>query len=142
MWQLFDRRRIQVDLTVAVPRASVLAADLPVGAMDVRGVAGAIDVHVGTGDLRVHDVAAGASVTVGTGDVRIELAPSWNGPRLMARSKIGDVRITAASGLRARVDAHTRLGDVHNALAAASAGAAAPLIDARTNVGDVSIVTR
>ena len=94
------------------------------------------------GDLRLHDVAAGASVAVGTGDVRVELAPSWNGPRLFARCKVGDVRITAASGLRARVDAHTRLGDVHNALAAASAGAAAPLIDARTNVGDVSIFTR
>jgi Putative adhesin len=136
---LFDRRHISVDLVVRMPRRSALVARLSTGDLDVRDVAATVDAQTSTGNVRLRDVAADASAATSTGDVLVELAPGWNG-RLTARSSTGDVRIHAPAGLHARVEARTSVGSVRNALG--NAGAAAPVIDARTSVGDVTITTR
>jgi len=137
---IFDRRRISVDLVVRVPRRSSITAHQSTGDLDVRGIAGAIDARSSTGDVHLRDVAADASATTSTGDVIVDLAPGWRGPRLTARTSTGDVRVHAPPGLRAHVETHANVGDVHNALG--SANVASPVIEARTSVGDVTITTR
>jgi hypothetical protein len=140
IWHFFDQRRISVDLTIAVPRASALNASLATGDLDVRGIAAAVDAHVSTGDARVHDATAAVSVSAGTGDVVVDLARGWSGPRLVARSGTGDIRVHAPAGLRARVDTHTGLGDVHNELRGTNA--AGPVIEAHSGMGDITITSR
>jgi DUF4097 and DUF4098 domain-containing protein YvlB len=117
----------------------VLAAHVATGDLDVAGVAGSIDAHVTTGDIHLRDVAADASAIGTTGDIEIDLVPAWSGRRLVARTTTGDVDIHASSSLRARVDAHSNVGDVRNGLRATSV--TAPVIEARSNVGDVTIAT-
>ncbi len=137
---IFDRRRISVDLVVRVPQRSAVTAHQSTGDLDVRGIAGAIDARSSTGDVHLHDVAADASATTSTGDVIVDLVPGWHGLRLTARTSTGDVRVHAPPGLRAHVETHTSVGDVHNALG--SANVASPVIEARTSIGDVKITTR
>jgi DUF4097 and DUF4098 domain-containing protein YvlB len=139
-WQVFDRRRISVDLLVSVPRASALSAHLATGDLDVRGVAAAIDAHVSTGDARLHDATGSVAVSAGTGDVLVELASAWSGPRLSARSGTGDIQVRVPAGLRARVETHTGLGDVRNDLRGTNVSS--PVIEAHSGIGDITIRTR
>ena len=137
---IFDRSHISVDLVVRVPRGSVVAARVAIGDLDVHGVGAAIDAHTGTGDIHLHDVATDARATSGTGDVAVDLVGGWKGARLTVRTGTGDVRIHVPAGLRAHVESHTGVGDVHNEIG--NANVASPVIEARSGVGDVTITTR
>lgn len=137
---IFDRSRISVDLTVRIPRRSVLTVRASTGDLDVGGIDAAIDAHTSTGDVVLHDVAADASATSSTGDITVGLQSGWKGARLTARTSTGDVSIHVAAGLRAHVEARTSVGDVRNDIG--SENVAAPVIQARTSVGDVTITTR
>nr|MDP9106814.1 DUF4097 domain-containing protein [Candidatus Eremiobacteraeota bacterium] len=77
-----------------------------------------ITAHQSTGDLDVRGIAGAID----------------------ARSSTGDVHLHAPPGLRAHVETHTSVGDVHNALG--NANVASPVIEAHTSVGDVTISTR
>ncbi|HEY0381906.1 MAG TPA: DUF4097 family beta strand repeat-containing protein [Candidatus Elarobacter sp.] len=137
---LFNRSRVSVDVLVRVPRRTIVAARLSTGDLDVRGISAAIDVRTATGDVHLHDVAANASATTATGDVAVDLAPRWSGARLTARTATGDVHIRVPPGLRAHVEARTHVGGVHNEIRGTNA--ASPIIEASSNVGDVTITTR
>ena len=136
---LFDRARISVDVLVRVPRRTIVAARLSTGDLDVRGISAAIDARTATGDVHLHGVVADASATTATGDVGVDLAPGWSGPKLTARTATGDVRIHVPPGLHAHVEAHTHVGDVRNEIR--NNGVASPVIEASSNVGDVTITT-
>ena len=136
---IFDRGHISVDMVVRVPRRSVVAARIGIGDLDVRGIAAAIDAHTGTGDIHLHGVATDASATSGTGDINVDLLGEWRGARLAVRTGTGDARIHVPSGLRAHVDAHAGVGDLHNEIG--NANVTSPLIEVHTGVGDVTITT-
>ncbi len=136
---LFDRRHVSVDLVVRMPRGSALAARL----VDRRSRRA----RRRCGARRAHLDGRRAPARCRRGRERNDVhgrcpdrsRPGWNG-RLTARTSTGDVRIHAPAGLHARVEARTRVGDVRNALG--NTGAASPVIEARTSVGDVTITTR
>jgi hypothetical protein len=137
---LFNRTRTSVDVLVRVPRRTLVAARLSTGDVDVRGINAAIDAHTAKGDVHLHDVVTDARATTATGDIGIDLANRWSGARLTARTATGDVHIHVPPGLRAHVEAHTRVGDVHNEIR--NTNATSPVIEANSKVGDVTITTR
>jgi DUF4097 and DUF4098 domain-containing protein YvlB len=141
-----------IDVTLHLPagshlRTTTAAAHLhttgPLGQIAFEGAHGplhldqATDLQVSThsGDVTVAHLAGPAHISTQQGDITLtQTAPAT----LDLRTMDGGVTVDVAPGLSAALDAHTRLGRIHNALTN-TRGADAPVrIHAETMRGDIT----
>ncbi|HTX58796.1 MAG TPA: hypothetical protein VMH02_03890 [Verrucomicrobiae bacterium] len=112
----------QGDVTIDAPRAPVLVDDAQ-------------------GDVTVSGALAGIDLASDRGDVTADLAPNWLPRPIRMESALGDLRLTVSPGFRARVDASTSAGTVHDGLSSAMRGAKDPPVWLYTEKGDVWLAT-
>ncbi|GGP53387.1 DUF4097 family beta strand repeat-containing protein [Saccharothrix coeruleofusca] len=140
-----------VEVTVGLPAGSHVEAE---AAAEVRGVGrlGEVAVTGAYGAIKL-DEAAGAHLTTAAGDITvgrltgparistdqgdIDIAEATRGT-LVLRTQAGQVRVGAATGVSASLDAGTGHGRIHNSLT--NTGGAAPqlAIHATTAHGDIT----
>ena len=130
-----------IDYDVAVPRGVRISVGVTAGDIVIDGIDGPINAHDSFGDIRIHGVSQDVTAGTRTGDIVVNLAPDWRGHALELWTTVGDVTLVSPPGLRARVDAHTRVGNVHGA-DALSGSAADPWISLASTIGDVEVQTK
>ncbi len=130
-----------IDYDVAVPRGVRISVGVTAGDIVIGGIAGPINAHDSFGDIRIHGVSQDVTAGTRTGDVSAKLASGWHGKSLVLWTTVGNVTVVAPAGLHAKVDAHTRLGDVtgtHDI----PGGSGDPTFSLAATIGDVAIETK
>ena len=130
-----------IDYDVAIPHGVRVTVSLEAGNVVFDGLEGPISAHDSFGDITIHGVSENVTAGTRTGDVAVSLAPAWRGHALDLWTTVGDVTLVAPPGLRARLQAHTRVGDVRGA-DDLSGNAADPSISLASTIGDVEIQTK
>jgi hypothetical protein len=130
-----------IDYDVAIPRGVRVTVSLAAGDVVVDGLEGPISAHDSFGDIQIHGVSQDVTAGTRTGDIEVSLAPGWRGHELELWTTVGDVTLISPPGLRARVQAHTRIGDVRGATTLGGS-AADPWISLASTIGDIEVQTK
>ncbi len=130
-----------IDYDVAIPRGVRVNVSVTAGDVVIDGLEGPISAHDSFGDIRIHGVSQNVTAGTRTGDVVVNLAPDWRGHALELWTTVGNVTLVAPPGLRARLDAHTRVGDVRGATTLGGASAD-PWISLASTIGDIEVQTK
>lgn len=99
------------DLTLTVPAAATVTADVGAGSVDARGLSGALALHVTSGAIEGEALhAAQVDATAGSGSVELGFAVPPH--RVTARSGAGPVEVDLPAGTHYAVDARSTAGPV------------------------------
>lgn len=94
-------------------------------------------VETNSGSIVANDARGELDLAADAGNITVTLARGWNAPSLRMQSGNGSLHLTVPAAFRARLDASTDAGRVHDALAKTSAKH--PFVWLYTRKGDVFI---
>lgn len=95
---------LHVDLTVHAPKGMTVSVENKVGKIDASGVASALNLKSGSGDIQAKDGSGNLSAETGSGDVSVDTQSgavtlhSGSGDLEMHHQKGGDVLVKTGSG--------------------------------------------
>jgi hypothetical protein len=108
-----DLRISNGDIHLSKPSASVEIYDQN-GNIDVDSPRASITAENGHGDIAVTGALAPVDIAADDGSVTASLASGWSGNEIRMQSGRGTVRLTVPRGFRAKIDASSDRGAVHN----------------------------
>lgn len=115
-----DLRLSTGNVQITKPSASVEIYDEN-GNINVDDPRATITAESAHGNVSVTGALAPVDLAADNGDVAATLAPGWSGNEIRMQSAAGTVRLTVPKGFRAKVDASSDGGTVHNTLDGATA---------------------
>ena len=110
-----DARISSGDITVTKPVASVELYDQN-GNINVDAPRAAITAENGIGNINVTRALAPIDLEADDGDVNATLASGWYGNEVRIQTASGAIHLSVPPGFRAKIDASSENGTVHNAL--------------------------
>lgn len=122
-------RTVALIIQVSAPAGSSINARSGAADVAVTGVAAALDVVAGSGQVRAQRCTGAAEVRTSSGDVRLGTVLG----QLRVRTGSGEVDVISVEGARGSGDVHTGSGDVR-------LGAVTHDVSARTGSGDLTVV--
>lgn len=125
-----------VEVSVAVPTGSRLAATLAVGSLATAGAFDGCDLTVADGDIRVERPRGAVTAVVARGDIRVEEAASGV---LRLETSTGELAVGIRPGSAARLSTHESYGPVRNLLEPAEPGAELVEVHARNAYGPIVV---
>jgi hypothetical protein len=106
------------------------------GNIHVNGAGGALNVKNTNGNVIVADASTNLSVSDTNGNVIANLTNGWRGNAISVRTNAGNVELRVPAGFSAKLDAHTRMGDIRNR---ANLSSGPVTVTASTTFGNVVI---
>lgn len=94
-----DRDGIEEQWTIEAPARLAARLSVSVGNIEVRGLAGGLDLKVNVGDIEADIPEGDVDAEVNVGDIRVTTATSSYG-RVRLDANVGDASISAPSGAR------------------------------------------
>lgn len=129
-----DLRLSNGNVRIANPSASVEIYDQE-GNIDIDSPRASITAESAHGDVLVTGALAPVDLAADDGNVTATLAPAWSGNEIRMQSGKGNVRLTVPNGFRAKIDASSESGAVHNTFG--NSNARAPFVWLYSLKGDV-----
>lgn len=133
-----DLRLSNGDVRIANPSASVEIYDQE-GNIEVDGPHASITAESAHGNIAVTAASAPVDLAADDGNVAATLAPGWSGNEIRMQSGTGTVRLSVPKNFRAKIDASSESGAVHNTFG--SSNARAPFVWLYALKGDVWLDT-
>lgn len=115
-----DLRLSNGDVRISKPSAGVEIYDED-GNIDVDAPRATITAESAHGDVTVTGALAPIDLAADDGNVAATLATTWSGNEIRMQSATGTVRLTVPKGFRAKIDASSDGGAVHNTLGTSNA---------------------
>lgn len=84
------------------------------GNVRVNGAGGAVSVKNTNGNVTLADAPSDIMVTNTNGNVHANLTNAWRGSTIALSTHAGNVTLSVPSSFQAKLDAHTRMGNVRN----------------------------
>lgn len=101
------------NITVDGAASSVSVANTN-GNVHVNGAGGAVSVKNTNGNVRIDGAPSNVSATDTNGNVNTVLASNWRGTAIAMSTSAGNVVLGVPRNFDAKLNAHTRMGDVRN----------------------------
>lgn len=134
-----DLRLSNGDVHIAQPSASVKIYDQE-GNIVIDSPRAPVTVENAHGDITVTEALAPIDLAADDGSVTATLATGWSGNEVRMQSGSGTIRLTVPKNFRAKIDASTEGGTVHNTFG--SSNARAPFLWLYALKGDVYLTSK
>jgi DUF4097 and DUF4098 domain-containing protein YvlB len=115
-----DLRLTNGDVQIAKPSASVEIYDQD-GSITIDDPRATITAESAHGNITVNGALAPVDLAADDGNVAATLAAGWSGNEIRMQSATGTVRLTVPKSFRAKIDASSDGGTVHNAFGSSNA---------------------
>lgn len=134
---------VAISYTIETPETTDLQAGTGAGHVDIRGLAGTLDVTTGAGSVLIRDIRGDVTAHTGTGSIQLDsihgsLRASTGAGTITAGEITGELRITTGAGSvtvrdsSGRISAHTGTGSVNVTRASAD-------LRAETGMGHINV---
>jgi hypothetical protein len=126
------------DVNVMDPTSAVVISEAS-GDVLVESPRGPLSVDDQSGNVTVHKAVAALDLAADAGNVTADLDPAWLPRAIRMEAAAGNLHLTVPQSFKARVDASSQNGSVHNALPQAATTASGPPVWLYSERGDVTI---
>lgn len=109
-WSFAD---CDIEYEIRYPRSMALQVRNDNGNVEVEAAA-AVSVTNSNGNVTVNDVAGNVNVSNKNGNLKVALAGNWHGTAISLSTRAGNATLRVPPGFAAKLDAHTRMGDVRD----------------------------
>ncbi len=126
------------DINIMNPSSAVEVSEAS-GDVLVESPRGPVSVDNQSGNVTIHRAVAALDLAADTGNVTADLDAAWLPRPIRMEAAAGNLHLTVPQNFKARVDASSQNGSVHNALPQAATTASGPPVWLYAERGDVTI---
>jgi hypothetical protein len=120
------------------PTSAVVVSEAS-GDVLVESPRGPVSVDNQSGNVTIHKAVAALDLAADTGNVTADLDPAWLPRAIRMEAAAGNLNLTVPQNFKARVDASSQNGSVHNVLPQGATTASGPPVWLYAERGDVTI---
>jgi hypothetical protein len=126
------------DINIANPTSAVVVSEAS-GDVLIESPRGPVSVDNQSGNVTIHKAVAALDLAADTGNVTADLDLAWLPRSIRMEAAAGNLRLTVPQNFKARVDASSQNGAVHNVLPQSATTASGPPVWLYAERGDVTI---